>query len=249
MTDDPTDNNTGATELLRSLHEQGLAWQRGWLGSGELESLRAAVGEAADGTAGSRRLLSQPACRALVPRLLGDDGLARCLPADPVVVQATLFEKSAGCNWLVSVHQDLSIPVVGPPAELPGWGGWSTKQGECFVQPPDALLAQMLAVRLHLDDCGDDDGPLEVLPGTHRLGRQTPERAAALKRAGPVQRCLARQGDALLMRPLLLHASSKSRGTSRRRVLHLLVGPRELPGDLRWAQAVGLQPEGVAAAS
>ena len=33
----------------------------------------------------------------------------------------------------------------------------------------------MLVVRLHLDDCGEDNGPLRVLPGSHRLGRLTSE--------------------------------------------------------------------------
>ena len=39
----------------------------------------------------------------------------------------------------------------------------------------------------------------------------------------------------MLMRPLLLHASSKTAGTSRRRVLHFLFGPRELAFGLVWA--------------
>jgi len=40
------------------------------------------------------------------------------------------------------------------------------------------------------------------------------------------------------MRPLLLHASSKGTGTSRRRVLHFLFGPRDLPLGLQWQRAV-----------
>jgi hypothetical protein len=41
----------------------------------------------------------------------------------------------------------------------------------------------------------------------------------------------------MLMRPRLLNASSKATGASRRRVLHLLFGPRRLPVDLAWAHA------------
>jgi hypothetical protein len=46
--------------------------------------------------------------------------------------------------------------------------------------------------------------------------------------------CNAHRGSALVMRPLLLHASSKASGLSRRRVLHLLFGPRQLPHGLNW---------------
>jgi hypothetical protein len=41
----------------------------------------------------------------------------------------------------------------------------------------------------------------------------------------------------LVMRPLVLHASSKATGTSKRRVLHILFGPPELPYGLEWAYA------------
>jgi hypothetical protein len=40
------------------------------------------------------------------------------------------------------------------------------------------------------------------------------------------------------MRPLLLHASSKASGSSLRRVLHFLFGPRDLPHGLRWQHAI-----------
>jgi hypothetical protein len=39
----------------------------------------------------------------------------------------------------------------------------------------------------------------------------------------------------MAMRPLLLHASSKATGSSRRRVLHFLFGPPALPFGLEWA--------------
>jgi hypothetical protein len=42
---------------------------------------------------------------------------------------------------------------------------------------------------------------------------------------------------AMLMQPLLLHASSKATGTSRRRVLHFLFGPPALPCGLAWPHA------------
>jgi len=46
--------------------------------------------------------------------------------------------------------------------------------------------------------------------------------------------CVARKGDELLMRPLVLHASSTARVASRRRVLHLKFAADDLPGNLEW---------------
>ena len=44
-------------------------------------------------------------------------------------------------------------------------------------------------------------------------------------------------GAALVLRPLLLHASSKASGESRRRVLHFLFAPADPPNGLRWQHA------------
>ena len=78
------------------------------------------------------------------------------------------------------------------------------------------------------------DGPLRVLPGTHTQGRLSPTSMATLRQQGTETVCTAPAGAALLMRPLLVHASSKSTGTSRRRVLHFAFGPATLPHGLRW---------------
>jgi hypothetical protein len=40
------------------------------------------------------------------------------------------------------------------------------------------------------------------------------------------------------MRPLILHASSKSTELSQRRVLHFVFGPAKLPLGLEWRRAV-----------
>lgn len=140
-------------------------------------------------------------------------------------------------NWLVPVHQDLSIPVAErlPDASL---RGWSEKEGSIYVQPPVDLLQQLVAVRLHIDSCGDHDGPLRVVPGSHTLGRVDPNAAASIRSRSLEIPCTGARGSALVMRPLLLHASSKATGSSLRRVLHFLFGPPSLPYGLRWQYAV-----------
>ena len=157
--------------------------------------------------------------------------------ADHVAFQCTYFEKSQASNWLVALHQDLSIPVL-EKIPHPALRGWSQKDGELHVQAPDVLLEQLVAIRLHLDDCDANNGALSVVPGSHALGRlRAADALAARERCGTLL-CPVARGGVMALRPLLLHASSKASGSQRRRVLHFVFGPRELPFGLRWARAV-----------
>ena len=186
---------------------------------------------------GSRNLLTKPWCAALVERLRQHVVLSALLPGGHVAIQCTYFEKSVSRNWAVPSHQDLSIPVAGRVEEAQ-LGGWSRKEGSDFVQPPAGLLEQLVAVRLHLEACTPADGPLQVLPGSHRLGRLADAETAALRRVTKAVICTAEAGEALAIRPLLVHASSKASGNSRRRLLHVVFGPREPGYGLQWRHAV-----------
>ena len=183
---------------------------------------------------GSRELLHEPWCAEMAQRVRADPRVAAVIPCTHVAVQCTSFEKSLARNWLVPVHQDLSIPVAARIDE-PALGGWADKGGTWFVQPPAQVLEQLVALRVHIDDCGLDDGPLHVVAGSHLLGRIDDARAIELRNGRGTVACAVPRGGAMLMRPLLLHASSKSRGASRRRVLHFVFGPSVLPFGLRWA--------------
>lgn len=186
-------------------------------------------------SAGTRQMLQEGWCQALATQLRQHPDLKDLLAATPQAVQCTYFEKDLQRNWLVSLHQDLSIPVA-QRAEALGWQGWSYKQGQWFVQAPATVLESLVAVRLHLDPCGPEDGPLRVLCGTHQHGIIDAEHAPNWRRRAAEQTCLARVGDVVCMRPLLLHASSKATGLSRRRVLHFVFGPASLPDGLRWPE-------------
>jgi len=61
--------------------------------------------------AGSRNLLNEGWCRELAIAVHRDAHIEELVPKSNVAVQCTLFEKTADTNWLVSLHQDLSIPV------------------------------------------------------------------------------------------------------------------------------------------
>lgn len=189
------------------------------------------------GAAGQRELLEQGWCQALARWLLKLPQMRDVLPADGVAVQCTLFEKSPDRNWLVAPHQDLAIPVA-ERVEHPALSGWSVKAGRHFVLAPAELLTQLVALRLHLDDATQAEGGLRFVPGSHRDGVLDDAGVVRWReRAGEVA-VDARAGDGLLMRPLALHASSKSPAAARRRVLHVLFGPSQLPHGLRWHLAV-----------
>jgi ectoine hydroxylase-related dioxygenase (phytanoyl-CoA dioxygenase family) len=96
----------------------------------------------------------------------------------------------------------------------------------------------VIALRIHLDDSTEANGPLRVLPGSHRDGVLSEASLDARVAASEAVVCLARRGDALLMRPLLVHASSKATSTTTRRVLHVeYATTRDLHGGLRLADA------------
>jgi ectoine hydroxylase-related dioxygenase (phytanoyl-CoA dioxygenase family) len=111
------------------------------------------------------------------------------------------------------------------------------KEGVQYVHAPDAVLQQLVAVRLHIDACGVDDGPLKVVARSHRLGRMDTESLQAVDKTQDATVCTIGQGGAMLMHPLLWHASSKSCGQSQRRVLHFVFGLRSLPCGLQWPLA------------
>lgn len=186
---------------------------------------------------GARHLLTLPWCERLAGQLRAAPGLADLIPPGHLAVQCSYFEKSRDSNWLVALHQDLSIPVQ-RKMEHPALKGWALKEATYFVQAPPQVLEQLVAVRVHLEDCGPDDGPLRVVPGSHAMGVFDSADAVQLRDERGEVTCPAAQGEALVMRPLLLHASSKASGSSRRRVLHFLFGPAQLPYGLAWAAAV-----------
>ena len=169
-------------------------------------------------------LADAPAVRALVTPTLGPD----CFP-----VRGILFDKTPEANWNVVWHQDLSI-AVRERQEVEDFGPWSEKAGVVHVQPPTRVLERMLTVRLHLDDCDETNGPLLVLPGSHRGGRLTGPEIQRQRTQTSSVACPVPSGGALLMRPLLLHASSASQSPRHRRVIHLEYAADSLPGSLQW---------------
>jgi Phytanoyl-CoA dioxygenase (PhyH) len=173
----------------------------------------------ADDSAGQRCLLDHPAVRQTALALRTELIDVGVLPRTAVAIQAIAFDKNPATNWKVTWHQDLMFPfatkVSDPDYALP-----SIKDRVDYARPPRAVLDELLAVRLHLDDCGPTNGPLRVASGSHRLGvLKSSDIPSALDQL-PAVSCLAQEGDLLLIRPLTLHASSPATEPKHRRVLH-----------------------------
>lgn len=173
-----------------------------------------------------RVLAANPRVRGLIEPIVGPDAIP---------VRALFFDKTPEANWPVLWHQDLTI-AVSERHHREGFGPWSVKAGVTHVEPPADLLATMLTIRLHLDDCHADNGPLRVLAGTHAQGRLSRNRINAMRETAAEQTLTAPLGSALLMRPLLLHASSPAKHPKRRRVVHIEFARKDLlPLPLTWA--------------
>ena len=166
------------------------------------------------------KVFLQPAIESTITAVLGDR--YRC-------VRSILFDKRPGSNWLVPPHRDMTI-CVEKRIETAGFGPWSVKDGIPHVQPPDDILDRMLTIRLHLDKTTSDSGALRVWPGSHAKPDQDWDRAESVL-------CEAEAGDVLLMRPRIVHASSKSTLERPRRIVHLELAADELPNGLCWYES------------
>ena len=187
--------------------------------------------------AGSRRLLESSWCQNLARQIRRHHSVSTLLPVDTVAVQCTVFDKSPENNWLVALHQDRSIPVS-DRVDDSSLTGWSEKEGDLFVQPPAPVLEQITAVRIHIDPCPAESGALRVVPGSHLSGLLSATQAESFRNRSGETTVPSPRGGALLLKPLLLHASSKASSSVQRRVLHFVFGPRQLPLGLRWQNAI-----------
>ena len=98
-------------------------------------------------------------------------------------------------------------------------------------------MAKMLAIRLHLDESHETNGPLRVIPGSH-AGR-VPFRRGTSNLEAAAKCCLhssTRWGDTDA--PVVVHASSSSSKPEPRRVIHLEFAADELPNGLEWHDQV-----------
>jgi ectoine hydroxylase-related dioxygenase (phytanoyl-CoA dioxygenase family) len=217
------------TDLASDLDQNGFAVIPCCLDETTVDRLRDHLGDAKHA---QRNLLSVPVVREVAASPAVREIIGAVLGPACFAVRGILFNKTEQSNWKVAWHQDLTISVR-ERREIDGFGPWSMKAGVLHVQPPAEIMSRMLALRLHLDDSGSDNGPLRVVPASHREGRLSTEQVANWQNSSALT-CTGPAGGGLLMRPLLLHASSACVVPKPRRVIHLEFAAEELPHGLEW---------------
>lgn len=163
-----------------------------------------------------------------------NDTASNYLKNTPNFVRAILFDKTPKNNWLVSWHQDKTV-TVSNKFKKEGWEPWSIKDGIIHVQPPIEVLEQMVSFRIHLDDSKLDNGCLKIIPKSHKYGIVDTNKISEIIKKEKVINFEAEQRSALVMKPHLLHSSSKSINPNMRRVLHLEYCSYDLPVGIYWA--------------
>ncbi|MFY0256058.1 phytanoyl-CoA dioxygenase family protein [Chitinophaga sp. 30R24] len=169
-------------------------------------------------------LIFTPALQQIVRALFGPDYFP---------VKSIYFDKPGTSNWFVAWHQDLTISAD-KKIPLSGYGPWTTKQDQYAVQPPQDILESIYTLRIHLDDTDEENGALKVIPGSHQQGIYRPNSLNFAETT--VVSCRVKAGGIMIMKPLLMHASSRSSNGQNRRVIHIECSNRALAAPLEWAE-------------
>ncbi|MDB4731376.1 phytanoyl-CoA dioxygenase family protein [bacterium] len=157
--------------------------------------------------------------------------ISEVLGADAGLIRALYFDKPPEQTWALPWHKDLLIAVSDETVQLPGYSKPRPRAGVLHTEPPVKVLQSMLTLRIHLDPMTTDNGPLEVLSGSHQTGKEL--QVDGFQR----EQITSEAGAVFVMRPLLVHASGRSipNAKEHRRVLHLeFTGIRKLPQGVEW---------------
>jgi ectoine hydroxylase-related dioxygenase (phytanoyl-CoA dioxygenase family) len=152
---------------------------------------------------------------------------------DFFVVKSIYFDKPEASNWYVSYHQDLTISVD-KKLELENYGPWTVKQNQFAVQPPINILENNFTIRIHLDDTDENNGALKVIPKSHLKNIYRAETVDWTVESE--SNCNVKRGGIMIMKPLLLHSSSRTTSHKKRRVVHIEFSNQELPVGLNWSE-------------
>ena len=170
------------------------------------------------------------------PRYPLPDLLKSILGNDVGLVRVLYFDKPSHRSWSLPFHKDMTVAVKDNQLPSRRFTKPTSKAGVDHVEAPASILCNMLTLRIHLDSADQQNGCLQVIPGSHRSGKQ-------LSRDGePPVSVECRAGDVLAIRPLVSHASAHSQPGSKtghkerhRRILHLeFSGDATLPDGYEW---------------
>lgn len=210
----------------RTLADEGRVWFREVLSAAEL----AAIDEScAMGRAPGVRLDLRSVGEALAPV----SAIAAKVLAGARPVRVVAFNKSEAANWSLPWHQDRVI-AVRERYEVAGFQNWTRKAGVWHVEPPVALLQDMVFARVHLDPATKENGAMEIALGSHAPGFVADAAAEAAASRAERELCLADRGDVLFVKALTLHRSRASQGSGERRAVRIDYAAGQLSPPLEW---------------
>lgn len=234
----------------RAFDRKGYRIERNAVPSDVLEKLTSAIDGARDRTGGGIRRGDLFGLRNLLRTVPEVRAFASTAPVSRIVhsilgiearaVRGLFLDKTRLANWRLGWHRDLAIAVK-RRTEVPGFRGWSVKEGVPHTLAPTEVLARMLTIRLHLDAADEGNGALKVIPGTHGDRYVNEQCFERLSNAAGVEVCEVNAGDIVVMSPLLVHCSEKCLSPDHRRVIHVEYSAGELPPPLEWNETVPIQ--------
>ena len=110
----------------------------------------------------------------------------------------------------VGYHQDISIGVE-KKIIANGYAHWTRKKDLLGVIPPVTILESIVTFRIHLDNVNDNNGALKIIEKSHQKGIIRIDENFDPSPFGREVICNARQGQVMLMKPLLLHVIDQSK--------------------------------------
>lgn len=151
-------------------------------------------------------------------------------------IKSIYFDKPPNANWIVNWHQDLTINLVNR-MDVDQYKNWRETKERVVVQPNRELLERIFTIRIHLDDCTKENGALNVIESSHARG-PIDIKEWAITKEGRQKLCEVKKGGILLMKPLILHSSSRTENEKNRRVIHIEFTDQELPEGLQWKEMI-----------
>jgi hypothetical protein len=233
--------------VAESLERDGYAIKTDALSPGLIEELVAAVGGVSVGPGVHRnggiyaiRNLFEvvPAAKRVLEAEAIADVVAAGLGPEALCVRSLFLDRAPRARWRVPWHQEATLALK-ERVEVTGFGPWTVKDGVQHVMAPPGTLSSMLSVRVHLDDCGEGEGRIDVIPSSHQYGR-LPEDSIEQFTRYDATAIPMRRGGLLAMKPLLIRRANASTRPGPRRVIHLDFCARRLPLPLEWRTAYPL---------
>jgi hypothetical protein len=244
-------NMIGSLELKKTLSVRGYAMLRGVFAPPEVERIAqsllselallddAGILRSEGKMYGVRNLLQVVPSIAELPRREPlADLISKVLGPKAGLVRVLYFDKPPSRTWSLPWHRDMTIAVKDNRLPSLLFARPTHKAGIPHVEAPIAVLESMLTLRVHLDPITDENGPLSVIPGSHRTAlAEKPGCSPADQEGSDAVALRAEAGDVLAMKPLILHASSASSEETlmHRRILHFeFAAERQLPDQYEW---------------